>query len=103
MIAALDSHSIGVLSGFPLHPRRSSDLSASEKQPRPLVPSLFSIPGVAVLLARTCFYNSSKGLAGYPRSAIPLLLSFIFLCHPSQPGSFHDPEEPTAPNVLRTI
>lgn len=107
--AALDSHSIGVLSDYPLHPGRLSDLfcfhldsPGQDKQPRFPVHHLclHSIPDVVAPLAPTCFSSNSKELAGYPFAfagigAAPYcgLASFVFLCHSSQLGSFYDPEE----------
>jgi hypothetical protein len=111
MTAALEYHSIGVLSVFPnLHPRRSSDLSASilnfsggkrgtwTFQSPIFVCILYPMsrcpwPGHVLPLV--------EGLAGYPfafskrRSSIRLLSRKLcfFLCHSSQTGSFHDPEE----------
>jgi hypothetical protein len=74
MIAALGSHSIGVLSVYSQHPRRLSDLFVSilsflggEKQSGLQSPSLFAFyTRCRGAIGPDMFYHFSKGLAGYP-------------------------------------
>jgi hypothetical protein len=94
MIAALESHSIGVLSGFPTAPEAFERSFCIRKVPRPPWSHLcFLYPMSRCSEPGYFFYNFSLGFHWIPFAALQLRVGFVFLCHSSQSGSSHDPEE----------